>query len=418
MNSQDLKAVVNPPKLLSEYENLVPGVIKEIREAAKDLKGLKVVHLNATALGGGVAEMLRSEVPLQKDVGLDSSWYVIPPDMEFFEVTKKIHNLLQGKPGNLSTKEKTIYIRYNEFIARALAKFRPKPDILIVHDPQIVLSASFLGGSRPKLVLWRCHIDTSTPNKAVWDFLVPYLKFYDHFIFSSKEYIHDFPPAEKLSFLTPFIDPFSPKNILMDKKKAKTYIQKFGIDPDKYLVTQISRLDPWKDPLGVIDAYRLAKKEIPDLQLALVAQSATDDPEGEKVLSCVKSYVNGEKGIFLLVNLPDNDTAINAFQTASDVILQKSLREGFGLTITEALWKGAVVVAGNVGGIKLQIKDGVNGFLVNSSFEAAQKIVYVLKSPEIREKISKNAHEFVKDKFLLPHITLNYLRLFKELLQR
>lgn len=419
MNFQGLQKVDYQPKSLLEYTKLMPEVVKEIQSVAKDLKGLRVVHLNATAVGGGVAEILRSEVPLQTDTGLDESWYVIPPNMEFFEVTKKIHNLMQGKPGRLKTQEKKVYIQYNKFIAQALSELQPQPQILIIHDPQPAALISFLSEERPDFVIWRCHIDTSSPNPAMWQFLLPYLKCFDHFIFTLPEYTHkDFPPPNQSSFFTPVIDPFSAKNILMDKGQAKEYTKKFGIDIVKPLVTQVSRLDPWKDPLGVIDAYRLAKKEIPTLQLALVAQSATDDPEGEVLYTKVRDYIGGEKGIFLLVNLRNNDKAVNAFQTASSIILQKSIREGFGLTVTEAMWKGAVVIGGNVGGIKLQIKDGVNGFVVNSPIEAARKIIYVLNNPQIQEKISQNAHESVKNKFLMPHAIINYLNLFKTLLNR
>lgn len=414
MNLQNIQAVVNPPKSLSDYEMIVPSVVKEIRAIAQSLKGLKVAHLNATAIGGGVAEMLRSEVPLQKDIGLDAAWYVIAPSSDFFTITKKIHNLLQGQPGKLSNREKEAYLKVNKLIARSLLNLSPKPDILLVHDPQPAASVAFLEGNRPKFAIWRCHIDTTFANETAWDFLLPYLKFFDHFIFTAKEYLHgDFPPKDLVSLLTPVIDPLSHKNIPMEKEEAKLYIQQFGIDTNKYLVTQVSRLDPWKDPLGVIDAYRLAKVQFPTLQLAMVAQGATDDPEGEKLYFKVKDYIKGEKGIFLLVNLADNDRVVNAFQTASDIVLQKSIREGFSLTVTEAMWKGAVVIGGNVGGIKLQIKDGVNGFLVNSSSEAALKIEYVLKNPKLGEKIGQNARESVKNKFLLPHATLNYLKLFK-----
>lgn len=417
MNFSGLQKVASLPKSLLDYVPIVPEMVAEIQNLAKTLKGIKVAHLNATAVGGGVAEMLASEVPLQKDIGLDASWYVIPPNIDFFEVTKKIHNLMQGKPGKLSEEEKRTYVQYNKFIAHSLLNLKPKPDILLIHDPQPAVSASFLTYGRPKLVLWRCHIDTTFANKSVWNFLVNYLKFYDHFIFSNKEYVHDhFLSKDKVSFITPVIDPLASKNILMGKDEAKSYIQRFNIDTSKYLITQISRIDPWKDPLGVIKAYYLAKLKFPGLQLALVAQSATDDPEGEVLYKKVKNYIKGKKGIFLLVNLPDNDKAINAFQTASDIILQKSTREGFGLTVTEAMWKGAVVIGGNVGGIKLQIKDGVSGFLVNSSKEAALKIEYVLKNPQVRVKIGQNAHQTVKNKFLLPHAILNYLRLFKNLI--
>lgn len=414
MNPHGLQKVDCFPKSLDNYKKFVPEIVENIKKLAQPLKGLKIAHLNATSVGGGVAEMLRSEVALQNDIGFNSSWYVIPPNLEFFEVTKKIHNFLQGKEGNLKEYEKTVYLQYNKFIAQSLSQLIPKPDILLIHDPQPLAALSFLSINRPAFVLWRCHIDTSTPNKKVWQFLKPYLKYYDHLIYTLPEYVKGVFAADgKISFITPVIDPLSPKNTPLTKNQAKLFIKKFKIDTAKPLVTQISRLDPWKDPLGVIDAYRLAKKEMPNLQLALVAQSATDDPEGEVLVNQVRDYINGESGIFLLVNLQDNDKTVNAFQTSSDVILQKSIREGFGLTITEAMWKGAVVIGGNVGGIKIQIQDGVNGFLVNNVPEAAEKIIYALKNPRVTEKVSKKAHQSMKEKFLLPHAILNYLKPLK-----
>lgn len=410
MSSNLLQKVNCSPKRLNDYRPIAPRVVDKIHQLAKSLQGLKIAHLNATPLGGGVAEMLRCSVPLQRDIGLDSTWYVIPPKESFFEVTKEIHNFMQGKAGGLTEGQKKIYLDYNQHIAGLLAKI--KADVFLIHDPQPAAALSFLN-QRPKLSIWRCHIDTSHPNKSVWNFLMPYLKSYDHFVFTMPDYIHQDFPLEKVSFITPVIDPLSKKNKPMAKTKAKLYLKKFGIDIRKPLITQVSRYDPWKDPQGVIDAYRLAKKRIPKLQLALVAQMANDDPEGEKVYQQVKDYAQDEKDIFLLVNLPNNDRAVNAFQTASDIILQKSTREGFGLTVTEAMWKKAAVIGGNVGGIKLQIKDGVNGFLVNSSQEAAERIIHLFKNPKIKKKISQAAHDSVKSRFLMPHSLLNYLNFLK-----
>ncbi len=411
MSPNLLQRVNYSPKRLADYRSITPGVVDKIRQLAKSLQGLKMVHLNATPLGGGVAEMLRCSVPLQRDIGLDSTWYVIPPKKSFFEVTKEIHNFMQGKAGDLTEKQKKIYLDYNQQIAGLLAKI--KADVFLVHDPQPAAALSFLKTQKPKLSIWRCHIDTSHPNKSVWNFLMPYLKSYDHFVFTMPDYIHQDFPLEKVSFITPVIDPLSEKNKLMAKTKAKQCLRKFGIDIRKPLITQVSRYDPWKDPRGVIDAYRLAKKKIPRLQLALVAQKANDDPEGEKVYQEIKDYAQNGEDIFLLVNLPNNDRAVNAFQAASDIVLQKSTREGFGLTVTEAMWKKAAVIGGNVGGIKLQIEDGVNGFLVNSFQEAAERIIYLFKNPQIKKKISRAAHDSVKSRFLMPHNLLNYLNLLK-----
>lgn len=414
MNLGYLQKIICAPKHLEDYSLLLPDTVHKIRSLAKPLQGLRVVHISATPFGGGTAEILRSVVPLQQDIGLNSIWYVIPPNDAFFEVTKQIHNFLQGKEGKLDDTQKKIYLEYSNFLAELLVEI--KSDILVVHDPQPAAALTFLNGQKPPLSIWRCHIDTSTPNQEVWDFLLPYLKTYDHFIFTMDQFAHHDFPTEKFTTITPAIDPLAVKNIAMKKEDAKRYIAKFGINVNKPLIAQISRLDPWKDPQGVIDAYRLAKQEFPDLQLALVAQMANDDPEGEIICQQIKNHIQGEKEIFVLVNLPDNDQAVNAFQVASDIILQKSIREGFGLTVTEAMWKKAAVIGGNVGGIKLQIEDGQNGFLVNSPQEAAEKIIYLLKNSQVKEKISQAAHETVKNKFLIPYNVLNYLNLFNKLL--
>lgn len=415
MNCPALQQIFCPPKSLDNYQKVAPSVVAKIKREAKSLQGLKILHLNATAVGGGVAEMLKPEVALENNIGLNSSLYIIPPDEKFFEITKKIHNLLQGKKGKLTTEEKALYLQHNHLIGYCLSKINPQPDIIIIHDPQPLASVSFLTNNQP-IQIWRCHIDTTSPNKNTWNFLQTYLKNYNHFIFTSPEYLQDnFPPLSQTSFITPFIDPLSKKNILMTKGEAKSYIKKFGINLNKPLVTQVSRLDPWKDPFGVIDAYRLAKKQIPSLQLALVAQSASDDPEGEIIFQKVKKYINNEVGIFLLKNLPDNEKAVNVFQTASDIILQKSTREGFGLTVTEAMWKGAAVIAGNVGGIKLQIQNGVNGYLINNPQKAAEKIIYLLKHPYVIKRISKSARKSTEEKFLLPYVLLQHLKLFNSL---
>lgn len=406
---------VNTPfKRVDDYSLLIPETVEEIKKTAKTLKGLKITHLNATSLGGGVAEMLYSLVPLQRDLGLDSNWLVLPPNQEFFEVTKEIHNFLQGKEGSLTEKQKEIYINYNQFIAQLLERI--STDILIIHDPQPAASLTFLLHNKPQLALWRCHIDTSNPNERVWKFLLPFLNNFDHHVFTMKQFTHQEFPKEKLSFITPSIDPLSPKNIPFKKPDAQKYIKQFGINTAHPLVTQVSRLDPWKDPLGVVKAFLLAKNKIPALQLALVAQMASDDPEGVKVYEQVKDYIKERRDIFLLVNILDNDQAVNAFQTASDIILQKSIKEGFGLTVTEAMWKKSVVIGGNVGGIKLQIQDGDNGLLVSSVEETAEKIVYLLNHPNVCQKISQKARQSVKNKFLIPHKLLHYLYLFQNLL--
>jgi trehalose synthase len=416
MPLRPLQKIKTSPKHLIDYRQFNPETVNQIYRLANSLKGLRITHLNSTSVGGGVAEILQILVPLQKDIGLHANWYIIPPNKSFFEVTKKIHNLLQGKKGNLSSQQKRIYSNYNRYIGSLLSKIQT--DILIVHDPQPLGSVGFLKSNRPQILIWRCHIDTSHPNEAAWKFLRPYLNNYDHFIFTLPEYASSFLPFNKISTITPVIDPLSTKNVHLNKTGAKIYLEKLGIDTSRPLVTQVSRFDPWKDPWGVIDAYLIAKRKFPELQLALVAQNAIDDPEGIGIYQQIRTQTKKEKDIFIFMNLPDNDTAVNAFQTASDIILQKSIREGFGLTVTEAMFKGAIVIGGNVGGIKLQITDGINGFLVNSPLEAAQKIIHILKNPQIRGKISKKARVSVRKKFLVTNKLLDYLNLFKKLLAK
>ncbi len=408
-----LDKVPVPIKHLQEYRVLAPLDTERIYETARRLKDLKVTHINTVSLGGGVAEMLRSLVPLERDAGLDANWFTIPPNLEFFEITKKIHNLLQGKNGGLTEEEKLEYLEYNKFIAKLLDKLNT--DILVIHDPQPLAALSFMK-KRPKIAIWRCHIHTTNPNNDTKNFLSPFIQAYDQVIFSLPEYADGF-ELKNLSFITPVIDPLSEKNIPMQKSAAKKYIEQFGINGNAPLVTQISRFDPWKDPLGVIQAYSLAKKDVPNLQLALVAQMANDDPESLIIYESLKKIARKDKNIFLLANLPENDLAVKAFQTASDIILQKSIKEGFGLTVTEAMFKGAVVIGGNTGGIRAQIKDGINGILVNSPKEAADKIIYLLKNPGICKKISLEAQKSVKENFLVTTHLVKELELYKNLLK-
>ncbi len=405
-----LQEVSVAEKKLVDYNSLIPDVVESLTTLAQKSKNLKIAEVNATALGGGVAEMLPSEVPLWRDLGLSCGWYVIPPDMAFFEVTKKIHNFLQGKAGDLTPQEKHLYLEHNKVCARLLDEI--ETDVLIVHDPQPAAAVAFMK-NRPKLVIWRCHIDTSTPNEAVWSFIFDYLQKFDRFIFTMQDFVHDGIAGEKVSLITPVIDPFAPKNKLMTKDEAKLLLTSLGVDVTKPLVTQVSRLDPWKDPIGVIDACQLAKARVPNLQLAFVAQMASDDPEGVQIAEEVKAYAKSKEGILFFINMQDNDRFVDAFQTASDVILQKSIKEGFALTVTEAMWKGAIVIGGRVGGIQLQIQDGENGFLVNSVEEAAEKIVYVLANQDKMQSISQKAHESVKTRYLMPHLLLSYLKVFQ-----
>lgn len=402
-------------KNINDYRDTSPQEVDHIKELASQYQGLKITHVNATALGGGVAEMLKSLVPLQNSIGLASEWYVIPPEDVFFEVTKSIHNYLQGKEGVLSKKQRNIYLEHNKKIARLLEGL--ETDILFIHDPQPAASLSFMQeGQRPKHCIWRCHIDTTKPNDQVWDFFQPFWDVFDHYIFTLKDYAHSDFSSEKLSFITPVIDPLSEKNKAMRRDDALELLKKYGIDVKRPFVSQISRYDPWKDPIGVIDAFMMAKEEIPDLQLILTAQMADDDPEGLIMFEKVKDHSYGKDDIRLIVNDENNELLVNSLQSASTVIMQKSIREGFGLTVTEAMWKKSVVIGGNVGGIKLQIDDGVNGFLVNNVEQAAQRLIYCLQHQDELPEMGEKAKLKVKENYLTPHLMIEHLRLIDSLL--
>jgi len=402
---------------LDKYQDLIPSkILKEIEELKEDLKGLKVFHINATPRGGGVAEILKSLVPLMKGVGLKADWYTIPPRNNFFEITKKMHNALQGKKYRFPYSARKKYILH---MSRTTELMRDmKPDIWVIHDPQPAGVIMFLPNFHPSIS--RLHIDLTSPNREVWKFVTSFLEGYDKVILSSKEFLKE-EIKEKSIIFQPAIDILNPKNQPLSLNNANEILRNFGINPDKPLITQVSRFDPWKDPFGVVEAYQLAKKKIPDLQLALVGLFlARDDPEAERVYQKVEKKGEKDPNIFLFAQREVLGSLkvhvfVNALQVASDVILQKSIREGFGMSIAEAMWKGKAVIGGNVGGIKLQIKDGKNGFLVSSPKEAAKRIVQLIENPRLREKLGRAARETVREKFLMPRLLRDYLKLFKEL---
>jgi len=339
-----------------------------------------------------------------KDIGIDAEWKVMDAEDDFFEVTKTIHNGLQGMEVDLTEKMKKIYLETNKKNSD-LGDY----DIFIIHDPQPVAVIKFK--ERGKWV-WRCHIDTSKSNRKFVEFLKPYISEYDASIFTIKEFGNNIYDGKRF-YIAPSIDPLSEKNRNLKEKDIENVLSKYKIDMDIPIITQVSRFDPWKDPMGVIEAYRYVKKKIPS-QLILIGSMANDDPEGLYYYKKIKKYAKNERDIILLTNL--DDAEVNAFQRASDIVVQKSLREGFGLTVTEAMWKGKPVVATKVGGIPLQIEDGKNGFLVNDTRECAEKIIYLLKNKEKAEEIGEKARKTVKDKFLITRHILDYLRLMEELM--
>lgn len=409
-----LERVPTQAKRLADYESIVgASTIAELRQLAAPLAGARIVHVNATAYGGGVAEILQSLVPLMRDVGLDAEWQIIAGDNEFFEVTKASHNGLQGMDTPLTDEMKAIWQRYNERNAKA---FEGQYDFVVIHDPQPAGLLHYGGRGEGKHWIWRCHIDTSEPNPAYWDFYAPYVGAHDVGVFTMKQYVGPGAAFDAVRIIPPTIDPLTEKNGEITAEEARRVVARFGIDPDRPLMTQVSRFDPWKDPLGVIDAYRIVKRSVPGLQLALVGSMATDDPEGWTYLDKTSRRAGEDDDVFILHNFHGiGPYEVGCFQTASDVVVQKSTREGFGLVVTEALWRGKPVVGGKVGGIPLQVLDGQTGYLVDSIESCAARSLELLEHPEQRQTMGKRAREHVREHYLTTRHLGDYLRLFREL---
>jgi trehalose synthase len=400
-------------KALADYATIASrGLMEQIRALAEPLGGKRVLHLSATAFGGGVAEILYTLVPLMREAGLETEWRVIYGQDEFFDVTKAIHNALQGDKRGLSDDEQEIFRRYNRENAEALTE---EFDFVIVHDAQ---PAAMIENAREagKRWIWRCHIDLSTPNRDVLNFLSPWLASYDATVFHRKAYVPDsggLPPAY---IWPPAIDPLAPKNMALSSEDAAYIVDQFGIDVDRSLVSQISRFDPWKDPVGVIEAWRLLRNKHPSVQLALVGSMAHDDPEGWDYYNKTVEAAQGDPDIFILSNLNNvGSVEVNAFQVHSAALIQKSIREGFGLTVTEGLWKGRPMVAGRAGGIVDQIQDGVTGYLVDSIPECADALDDVLKEPVKARAMALEGKEYVRRHFLSPRLLRDWLALFNRL---
>ena len=410
-----LQEVALGHKTLTDYTHIVGKDLTErIRELAEPLKGKRVLHVSATAFGGGVSEILYTMVPLMRDVGLDAHWHVIFGKEEFFNATKLLHNALQGAEETLSEEQWEIFDEINAINAEGL---QGEWDVIIVHDPQPIglrRGAQEKGGKW----IWRCHIDLSTPNPAPIERLLPMIEEYDASVWHMDQYVPNDMGRhrEAVNIIPPAIDPLSPKNMAFSPEDAAFVCRQFGIDVDRPLITQVSRFDPWKDPIGVIDAYRQVTEQVPEAQLAMVGSMATDDPEGMEYFQKTFEYAGGDEDIKILSNLNNvGAIEVNAFQSQSDICLQKSIREGFGLTVTEALWKGRPTVAGNVGGIPLQIDDGVSGYLVNSPEECAQRCLEILRDPELGKKLGREGKEHARREFLTPRLLRDWLQLFTDL---
>ena len=410
---QQLQLVNVGTKLLSDYASIASrGLMEQIRGLAEPLGGKRVLHLSATAFGGGVAEILYTLVPLMRDAGLDVEWRVIHGQDEFFDVTKAIHNALQGDPTGLTSEQQEIFRHYQVLNAEAL---KGSYDFVIVHDPQpvgVVEHARDIG----QHWTWRCHIDLSEPNRSVLEFLLPWVCAHDAVVFHRRQYVPDAADIPTPWIWPPAIDPLAPKNMALSAEDAAYIVDQFGIDVKRPLITQVSRFDPWKDPLGVIEAWRIVRRSHPDVQLALVGSMAHDDPEGWEYYNRTVAAADGDADIFILSNLNNvGSVEVNAFQVHSAAVLQKSVREGFGLTVTEALWKARPVVAGRVGGIVDQILDGETGYLVDSVEECAEKTKRVLDDPERHRRMALEGKEQVRRRFLTPRLLRDWLVHFNEL---
>lgn len=403
-----LQPVAVGHKVLADYASLVGrSLVDEIRELAEPLRGVRILHLSATAFGGGVSEILYTLVPLMRDVGLDAEWQVIYGREEFFNATKVLHNALQGNPQDLTEEQWDSWRRYNEMNARELAGGW---DVAIAHDPQPAAMHTFVP-EKARHWIWRCHIDLSTPNPATLERLLPHLQAYPDAVFHMAQYVPDAMDG-RIHIVPPAIDPLAPKNMAFSPEDSAYICQQFGIDVDRPLLCQVSRFDPWKDPLGVIDAYRIVKEEMPEVQLALVGSMATDDPEGWDFFNATIAHADGDPDIHILNNFNNvGAIEVNAFQSHADVVIQKSTREGFGLTVSEAIWKGRPFIGGRVGGIPLQVEDGVSGFLVTSVEECADRALRILRDPALGYRLGRAGKEHVRKHFLMPRLLRDWLRI-------
>lgn len=393
---------------LTEYREIISDTLfGEVEAAAALLAGRRVLHINATSQGGGVAEILASYVLLLRGLGIKAEWQVTQSaPAGFFDITKRIHNGLQGEAVGLSVADWRLYELFNQELAEQV-DLRAW-DYIFVHDPQPAAIRQFTGGKAGARWIWRYHGDASRPDAAVAEQMRRYVQPYDGAIFSLPEYFFDGYHPKRLEAIPVAIDPLADKNLPIDPDEAGSVLARFGVDVARPVVAQVSRFDKWKDPLGVIEAWRLARHEVPDLQLVLVGNVAGDDPEGPEILRQVKLVSAGETGLFIIEE--PSAEQVKAVQAGVNVILQKSLREGFGLTVTEALWAGTPVIGGDVGGIKLQIEDGESGFLVSSVEETARRIVELVQDPERARAMGAYGRAQVRQKFLLPRLVRDDLR--------
>jgi trehalose synthase len=405
-------------KHLDDYREVAGDeAIERVRAAAAPLAGARILHINATAYGGGVAELLATHVPLLRDLGIQADWEVIHGSDEFFAVTKNVHNALQGAPI-----EWTPYMQktYLEKVLDNALLLEGEYDYVVIHDPQpaallAMAGASTVNGANTKWI-WRCHIDLTDADPDVWEFFRPYVEQHDASVWTMPEFVPSSLSMDRVVQAPPCIDPLSVKNLDLPAPFVREITKQYGIDPDRPVMCQVSRYDPWKDPLGVIEAYRIVREEIPEVQLVLAGSMATDDPEGFQVWQDVDAAREGDSDIHLLSNIQQvGNVQINAFQRSAEVVIQKSLREGFGLTVSEGLWKGRPVIGGRAGGIALQIREGENGYLVDTIEECAARTLDLLRDPAGADEKGAAGREHVRRNFLSTRELEDWVGLFNSL---
>jgi trehalose synthase len=391
---------------IADYELIVgKSAIDELKLVAAKLGGKVIQNINSTFTGGGVAEILSRMVPLLTQLGVDARWNVIKGDDAFFQVTKKFHNALHGRDERITPEDFAVF---QETTQKNLGEMELSGDILFIHDPQpvgLIVRKKELG----KKWIWRCHIDVSHPNEEVWNFVQPFVVQYDAAVFSAPSFSRELPIRQFL--ISPSIDPLSDKNRQLPPEIIDSVLAKYGIPKDKPIITQVSRFDYLKDPVGVIEAFEMAKKSV-DCRLVLAGGTATDDPESDKVLAEVRERAGDNPDIHVLLIPPNSDIEINALQSASTIIVQKSLREGFGLTVSEALWKAKPVIASAVGGIPLQVKNKLTGLLSHGIPGTAYALRQLLTNPDYARSLGNNGREHVRHNFLITRHLKDYLLLF------
>ncbi len=400
--------------LLDKYAAVTgQDVIEHLRQLAQPLNGLRVVHVNSTRIGGGVAEILHKMVPLMQELGIQTSWEVITGEQVFYQCTKGFHNAMQGNHVNIPESQLRAYEETNAKTAETLRPVLEEADVVFIHDPQPAALIRHFPERKGKWV-WRCHIDVSKPFRPVWKYLRNFVSGYDASIFSLSSFAQQLPHSVYL--IAPSIDPLHDKNVDLEKSEIREVYNRFNIRPREPMILQVSRYDRFKDPIGVIQAYKLAKKFVPTLQLVLAGGGASDDPEGEAVLNEVRLAAEDDPDVHILLLPSDAHRTINALQRVSDIVLQKSVREGFGLTVTEAMWKNKPVIGGDTGGIRIQVINHHTGFLVNTPEGAALRIRYLLHNSDKLAEMGDKAKEFVRQNFLITRHLREYLTLIYALL--